>query len=48
MIKSEYLAEEDERLAHVSGFTGSSGLALVSQDEALVWTDSRYFIQATK
>jgi Xaa-Pro aminopeptidase len=38
----------DERLAYVSGFTGSNGIALISKEEALVWTDGRYFLQAEK
>lgn len=46
--QSEYLCEEDERLAFLTGFTGSSGLALLSQSDAFVWTDSRYFLQAEK
>ena len=46
--QSEYLCLEDERLAFLSGFTGSSGLAFVSQSDAFVWTDSRYFLQAEK
>ena len=43
---SEYVAEVDQRRAFISGFTGSAGTALVTQDTALVWTDSRYFVQA--
>ena len=46
--QSEYLCVEDERLAFLTGFTGSFGLALVSQSDAFVWTDSRYFLQAEK
>lgn len=46
--QSEYLCQEDERLAFLTGFTGSSGLALVSKSDAFVWTDSRYFLQAEK
>ena len=32
----------------ISGFTGSAGTALVTMDDAKLWTDSRYFIQASK
>jgi len=46
--QSEYITERDERVQWISGFSGSSGLGLVSQKEALLWTDSRYFIQAQK
>lgn len=35
-------------MAHISGFTGSNGIALISEEEALVWTDGRYFLQAVK
>ncbi|XP_061342292.1 aminopeptidase P1 [Gastrolobium bilobum] len=44
--QSEYVSERDERRAFVSGFTGSAGLALITKDEALLWTDGRYFLQA--
>jgi Xaa-Pro aminopeptidase len=47
-MQSEYLQEGDERLGFISGFTGSNGVALISPSEALVWTDSRYFLQAPK
>jgi len=43
---SEYISERDERLAFVSGFTGSAGTALVTLNKALLWTDGRYFTQA--
>ena len=31
----------------ISGFTGSAGTAVVTQHDAALWTDSRYFLQAT-
>ena len=34
------------RLKWVSGFSGSNGEAVISQEEARLWTDGRYFIQA--
>lgn len=40
------MADCDQRRAYVSGFDGSSGIAVISADEALLWTDARYFIQA--
>jgi Xaa-Pro aminopeptidase len=46
--QSEYLAKCDERVSFASGFTGSNAIAIVSQDEALLWTDGRYFLQAEK
>ncbi len=44
--QSEYLAEHWEARRWLSGFTGSAGTLVVTNDEALLWTDSRYFIQA--
>ena len=43
---SEYIPEQYKLLAWISGFTGSAGNGLVTQTEAQVWTDSRYFLQA--
>ncbi|KAL7197497.1 hypothetical protein ACSBR2_020101 [Camellia fascicularis] len=44
--QSEYVSERSKRREFVSGFTGSAGLALISMNEALLWTDGRYFLQA--
>lgn len=44
--QSEYLCERDERVRFLTGFSGSNGIALLSQKEALLWTDGRYFLQA--
>ncbi|KAG6666493.1 hypothetical protein I3843_01G030900 [Carya illinoinensis] len=46
--QSEYVSDRDKRREFVSGFTGSAGLALITMKEALLWTDGRYFLQATK
>lgn len=43
---SEYLNEYFKTRAYISGFTGSAGTLVVTQDEARLWTDGRYFIQA--
>ncbi|KAG4077000.1 hypothetical protein HA402_015987 [Bradysia odoriphaga] len=40
------MADCDQRRAFVTGFDGSSGVAVITLDEALLWTDARYFIQA--
>jgi Xaa-Pro aminopeptidase len=32
----------------VSGFTGSAGLCVVTHSQAALWTDGRYFLQASK
>lgn len=44
--QSEYVAEYYRGRAEVSGFTGSAGTLLVGENEAKLWTDGRYFIQA--
>lgn len=36
-----------ERRRYVSNFTGSAGTALLTEDKALLWTDGRYFLQAS-
>ena len=41
----EYVPPCAERLAWLTGFTGSAGLALVLRDHAAVWTDGRYVLQ---
>ncbi|GAB2232077.1 hypothetical protein Droror1_Dr00011099 [Drosera rotundifolia] len=46
--QSEYVSSRDKRRQFVSGFTGSAGLALVTMHEARLWTDGRYFLQATQ
>ncbi|KAG0321861.1 hypothetical protein BGZ97_010015 [Linnemannia gamsii] len=46
--QSEYVAECDERRGFISGFTGSAGLAVVSLDTAALFTDGRYFLQASQ
>lgn len=43
---SEYLPEHWQARAWFSGFTGSAGLVVVTQSEACLWTDSRYWEQA--
>ncbi|KAM8752723.1 xaa-Pro aminopeptidase 2 isoform 3-T3 [Rhynchonycteris naso] len=43
---SEYIGEHDKRLTWITGFTGSSGTAVVTIGKAGLWTDSRYWIQA--
>ncbi|KAF9986386.1 hypothetical protein BGZ65_007811 [Modicella reniformis] len=45
---SEYVAGCDERRAYISGFIGSAGLAIVSLDSATLFTDGRYFLQASQ
>lgn len=46
--QSEYIADHWQVRRWLSGFTGSAGTLVVTSSEALLWTDSRYFIQATE
>ncbi|WP_066889575.1 aminopeptidase P family protein [Clostridium nigeriense] len=46
--QSEYVAEYFKGREFVSGFTGSAGILLVGLNNAYLWTDGRYFIQAEK
>src|SRR6516162_8153377 len=41
----EYVPPSAERLAWLTGFTGSAGLAIVLPDKAAVFTDGRYVLQ---
>ena len=43
---SEYISDHWQARRMLSGFTGSAGDLVVTLDEALLWTDSRYFLQA--
>ena len=43
---NEYLPVDKERLAWLSGFTGSAGCALVTLDQAILFVDGRYTLQA--
>jgi len=43
--QNEYLPEANDRLAWVSGFTGSAGAAVVLKDRAAVFVDGRYTLQ---
>ena len=46
--QSEYVGSYFEARHYMSGFSGSAGTLIVRQDEAYLWTDGRYFIQAEK
>lgn len=45
---SEYLPKRYKCIAWTSGFTGSAGTLVITQDFAGLWTDSRYFVQAAE
>ena len=45
---SEYVGDYFKSRSFISGFTGSAGTVVITQDEAGLWTDGRYFLQAEK
>ncbi|KAK9805604.1 hypothetical protein WJX72_007339 [[Myrmecia] bisecta] len=45
---SEYPPDCDDRRRFISHFTGSAGTAVVTTEQAALWTDGRYFLQAEK
>ncbi|CCD88742.1 putative aminopeptidase P [Bradyrhizobium sp. ORS 285] len=46
--QNEYVPPSDERLAWLTGFTGSAGLAIVLPQQAAIFVDGRYTLQAGK
>jgi Xaa-Pro aminopeptidase len=42
---AEYIAPCDRRLEWATGFSGSAGVALITQDEAIMFVDGRYTVQ---
>src|SRR3954463_1260028 len=46
--QNEYVPPSEERLAWLTGFTGSAGQAIVLTHEAAVFVDGRYTLQAAK
>ncbi|MGB0852509.1 MAG: aminopeptidase P family protein [Pikeienuella sp.] len=44
--QGEYVAPRDERLAYLTGFTGSAGAAVVLTERAALFADGRYTLQA--
>jgi Xaa-Pro aminopeptidase len=46
--QNEYVAPSEERLAWLTGFTGSAGLAIVLTGVAAIFVDGRYTLQAAK
>ncbi len=43
---SEYVGEYFKCRRYITGFTGSAGTAVITMDDAGLWTDGRYFLQA--
>src|SRR5450432_2510287 len=46
--QNEYVAPSEERLAWLTGFTGSAGMAIVLTQDAALFVDGRYTLQAAK
>ncbi|NLS14794.1 aminopeptidase P family protein [Vibrio sp. SM6] len=44
----EYVPAHNERLAWLTGFTGSAGAAVITQTQAAMFVDGRYTVQVTK
>ena len=45
--QSEYVGEHFKARKFISGFSGSYGTAVITMDDGGLWTDGRYFFQAT-
>ncbi len=45
---SEYVSPRFKQLSYMTDFTGSAGTAVITMDEAFLYTDGRYFLQASK
>ena len=45
MYQGEEVPPVDERLAYISGFTGSAGFAVVTAESAALFSDGRYSLQ---
>lgn len=45
---SEYVNDYFKCRKYISGFTGSAGTLLVTASDAFLWTDGRYFLQASE
>ena len=43
---SEYMAEHWTEMSWITGFLGETGTAVITKNQALLWTDSRYYLQA--
>lgn len=46
--QTEYVGEHFKARKYITGFSGSAGTAIITQDQAGLWTDGRYFIQAER
>ncbi|CAG9330698.1 unnamed protein product [Blepharisma stoltei] len=46
--RNEYLSAHDKRIDFITGFKGSNAHTLITQEQALLWTDGRYWEEAEK
>lgn len=46
--QSEYVPDYYKGRTWISGFTGSAGVVVITQDEAGLWTDGRYYLQGAQ
>lgn len=46
--QTEYVGEYFKARKYITNFSGSAGTAVITADEARLWTDGRYFIQAAE
>ena len=46
--QNEYLPKRAERLAWLTGFTGSAGFSIITQEHAIVFADGRYTVQVNE
>lgn len=46
--QSEYVGEYFKARKFITGFSGSYGTAVITKDDARIWTDGRYWLQAEK
>ncbi|KAK9874996.1 hypothetical protein WA026_005809 [Henosepilachna vigintioctopunctata] len=44
--QTEFVSEYDRRREYITGFSGSHGTAIVTQNKAVLWTDGRYHLEA--
>ena len=45
---SEYICKHFKSIAYLSNFTGSAGTLLITKEKSYLWTDGRYFLQASQ
>ena len=46
--QTEYVGEHFKARKFITGFSGSQGTAIITKDDARLWTDGRYFLQASQ